>query len=157
DEYLGSRAPDIVHLRKRRFRERILDRAASFRALLKSLHPRQKSKEEVARTINAQACMFFVHRGGLQSSVVVSNVNNPETNINPNSGAVLFRIQIYNSSGILAEETKPLIVKPNETKELFISDIFDNPPSDFLGSVYVQYYDLVATNTLRPYCVLNYF
>lgn len=157
DEYLGSRAPDIVHLRKRRFRERILDRAASFRALLKRLHPRQQSKEEVAPKINAQACMFFIHRSALQSSVVVSNVNNPETNINPNRGTVLFRIQAYNSGGILAQETKPLIVKPNETKELFISEIFDYPPNDFLGSVYVHYYDLVATNTLRPYCVLNYF
>ena len=157
DEFLGSRAPDIVHLPKAHIRDRILDRGASLRRWLKNISRRKIPKEETAPKVNTRACMFFIHTAALQSSVVVSNINNPESNINPNQGTVLFRIQVYDSSGSLVQETKPLTARPNETKELFIADIFDHPPDDFLGSVYVEYYDLVTTNTLRPYCVLNYF
>lgn len=159
DEYVGSRSPGIVDLPRHPFRQRIMDRGASFRRWLQSLRPKRRAKvhETATPEVNSRACMFFIRRKALQSSIVVSNVNNPESNINPNHGTVLFRILVYDSTGTLMKQTDQLKAKPNETKELFAEDVFDRTPEDFVGSVYVEYYDLVVTNTLRPYCVLNYF
>jgi bacterioferritin-associated ferredoxin len=159
DEYIGSRGPGIIKMPRPSLRQRLLERGSDFRGWLKKLLPQQKAAASatVAPKVNYRACMFFVLRKALQSSIVVSNINNPESNINPNNGTGLFRVLIYDSSGRLVVQTQQIKVRPNETKELFATDLFDNPPDDLVGSTYVEYYDLVATNTLRPYCVLNYF
>jgi bacterioferritin-associated ferredoxin len=155
DEFIGSRSPEIVHTPRHSFRQRITDRSNSFRSWLKGLRPKEKARERAE--INSRACMFFIRAKELQSSIVISNINNPESNINPNHGTVRFRVLFYDASGVLRKQTEELKVRPNETKELFAENLFDRPPEDFVGSVYVEYYDLVATNTLRPYCILNYF
>jgi bacterioferritin-associated ferredoxin len=158
DEYIGSRSPGVVSVPLHPLRRTILDRGAGFRRWLRNLRLKHKSRlDETPPTINSRACMFFLRRNALQSSIVVSNVNNPESNVNPNNDTVLFRILVYDETGTLIKETKQLKARPNETRELFAEDVFDQPPADFVGSVYVEYYDLVVTNTLRPYCVLNYF
>jgi bacterioferritin-associated ferredoxin len=159
DEYVGSRSPDVIDLPRRPLRQRILDRSAGFRRWLKRLSPKQKATAHDAAEprVNSRACMFFIRTKALQSSILVSNVNNPESNINPNHGAVLFRVLLYDADGTLMRQTEQLESRPNETKELFAEDILDRSPDNFIGSVYVEYYDLVTTNTLRPYCVLNYF
>jgi bacterioferritin-associated ferredoxin len=159
DEYLGSRSPDMVSLPRHPLRRRLLVRGTSFRQWLKKLRPKQKgTTHEVSEPrVNSRACMFFIRTKALQSSILVSNINNPESNINPNHGTILFRILLYDADGTLIQQTEPLKIGPNETKELFAEDFWDRSPDDFIGSVYVEYYDLVTTNTLRPYCVLNYF
>jgi bacterioferritin-associated ferredoxin len=159
DEYLGSRGPGIVKMPQLSLRQRLLERGAGFRGWLKKLLPQPEAAASatVAPKINYRACMFFVLRKALQSSIVVSNINNPESNINPNQGTVFFRVLIYDGYGKLVVQTEQIKVRPNETKELFAADLFSNPPEDLVGSAYVEYYDLVTTNTLRPYCVLNYF
>ncbi len=154
DEYLGSRSPGIVDVPRHPLRQRILDRAARLRRWVKSLRPKQQA---AAPHVNSRACMFFIRTRALQSSIVVSNVNNPESNVNPNHGTVLFRVLVYDAAGTLIRETEQLKVRANETKELDAEENFGGTPKEFVGSVYVEYYDLVATNTLRPYCVLNYF
>jgi bacterioferritin-associated ferredoxin len=157
DEYLGSRSPDMVSPPRHPLRQRLLDRGTSFRQWLKRLRPKQKAHENSEPRVNSRACMFFIRTKALQSSILISNINNPESNTNPNRDTVLFRILLYDADGTLVLQTEPLKVGPNETKELFGEDFWDRIPDDFIGSVYVEYYDLVTTNTLRPYCVLNYF
>lgn len=159
DEYVGSRSPGIVKPPRHPLRQRLLDRGASFRRWLNNLlsEPNAKVHEAAAPKVNSRACMFFIRTKALQSSILVSNVNNPESNINPNHGTVLFQVLIYDAAGTLIKQTEQLKVRPDETRELFAEDVFDRSPEDFVGSVYVEYYDLVTTNTLRPYCVLNYF
>ncbi|MEO6847458.1 MAG: (2Fe-2S)-binding protein [Chthoniobacterales bacterium] len=116
----------------------------------------ESSKRSIFPKVNGKACMFFIIDGQLQSSLVVSNINNPESNINPNRDNVSFRVLIYDGEGKLVHQTGKMSVGPNETVELFPEEIFDRVPEHIVGSLYVEYYNLECTNTLRPYCVLNY-
>ena len=108
------------------------------------------------RKINVRGCMFFLWKPHLRSSLVISNVNGPETNRNPNRGSVRFLVRIYNAQGELFAEMPGLKVRANETREIRFDNIFAGFSGDFVGSLYVEYFDLEVSNTLRPYCVLNY-
>lgn len=110
----------------------------------------------LARKISVRGCMFFLWNPRLRSSLVVSNVNGPETNGNPNHGTVYFRVRIYDAGGGLFAEFSGLKVRANETREIRFDKAFAGVPGDFVGSLYVEYFDLEVSNTLRPYCVLNY-
>jgi bacterioferritin-associated ferredoxin len=168
DEYIGSRG-GILEVPRHPLRQRILDRAAAVRRWMARLRPEKKKTKgkgkgkkngpakKTGPTINSRACMFFIQSPALQSSLVISNVNNPESNVNPNRGTVFFRVLVYDAAGELRKETGRLALRGNETRELFPADIFGEAPEDFLGSLYVEYFDLEATNTLRPYCVLNHY
>jgi bacterioferritin-associated ferredoxin len=152
DEYVGTQGLDVVVPRP----PSLAERAREWRERFGIWLARQRKPAKDWK-INSHACMFFIVTKELRSSLVVSNVNNPESNLNPNHGTVYFRVRIYDSAGQLIRETGRFKCLPNETKELQVEDLFEIPPGDLIGSAYVDYYDLEITNTLRPYCVMNSF
>jgi bacterioferritin-associated ferredoxin len=156
DEYIGSRSPDMVQAPRHSLVQHIVDRGNWFRRWMENLYSKDVDRG-IESKVNSRACMFFIRTKALRSSIVISNINNPESNINPNHGNVFFRILAYGADGTLRHETQRFKVMPNETRELSAEDILGSGSVDFVGSVYVEYFDLLVTNTLRPYCLLNYF
>lgn len=156
DEYVANRVSAVPVSVRRSTRATLKERAIAARGWLGCIAKAARSRIGFFGKVNSRTCMFFFHTPRMRSSLVVSNINGPETNQNPNSGPVRFRVRIYDSRGGLFSEINDFKIQANETREIRFDDAFAYVTGDFLGSIYVDYFDLTVTNTLRPYCVLNY-
>ena len=162
DEYTANHKTGGLHekrelaLRRRTARPAYKERAGAAREYLGRFAKNLFRIFNTSRKINARGCMFFLWTPRMRSSLVVSNVSGPETNHNPNRGAVHFRVRIYDAAGGLFTEIPGLKVHANETREIRFDDALASITGDFVGSLYVEYFNLEVTNTLRPYCVMSY-
>lgn len=156
DEYVGNLGSERPAEKRDSALTSWNGRLASLRTWAHHRLEEWRSRSAAPGKINARACMFFAWMPRLRSSLVISNVNGPETNYNPNRGTVHFRIRIYDSVGELFAEISDLKIHANETREIRFEKTFAEMTGNFLGSLYVEYFDLKVSNTLRPYCVLNY-
>jgi bacterioferritin-associated ferredoxin len=98
--------------------------------------------------------IFFLRRDGLESHLVVSNLQFPEHERNINGDRAIFRAALFGGDGQKLATSAPLIVATHQTLELTPRDLFPALDGDFTGGLYVDYDELVQTGSLRPYGVL---
>lgn len=101
------------------------------------------------------AGLFALRTPDLESKLVISNLNFPEHDFQPNGSAVRFSVRIYDQAGKLSIQTPILSLPSNHSGEYAVSSLFPGCPENFTGQFDVTFYDLSMTCALRPYAVLE--
>lgn len=106
-------------------------------------------------TRDMKAGLFVIRKGGLESALVVSNLDFPELEKNSNGQKVTFRATYYDQAGVLRATSAPIVLPARESREYPLSELFPQLQGDLVGGLYVDFHRLHLTGSLRPYAVLK--
>lgn len=99
--------------------------------------------------------IFFMRYEGLESRLAVSNIKFPEREQNANGDQVTFSTSLFGEQGQKLAESRPVILRDGESRELSLAELFPDFHGDFVGSLYIDFPDLTQTGSLRPYGILT--
>ena len=116
--------------------------------------------ERIARVwrkpeISMKGGLFALRQGSLVSKVVISNLNFPEDDFNPNGAAVRLIIRLVNAAGKEVAAYPEFAVAANCSREISLLEIYPSCPESFHGAFYLDFYGLEMTSGLRPYAILD--
>lgn len=97
--------------------------------------------------------MFFLRKHGLESHLVLANLQFPEHAANPN-GAVTFHVDLHGEDGGHLATSRKFTLPNNSSLECPARDLFPEVRGDVVGSMYPVLENVVQTGSLRPYGVL---
>src|SRR5581483_2291626 len=98
--------------------------------------------------------VFFLRKDGLESHLVVSNLQFPESEKNPNGDHVDFHVTLYGEEGAQLARSRDIRLPNNGTLECTPADLFPELDSDVVGAMYIDFDNVAQTGSLRPYGLL---
>ena len=110
--------------------------------------PRKETGPETYRT-----GLFFIRKEGLESHLVVANLQFPEHQTNPN-GNVTFEVKLYGEAGEHLATSRKIALPNNSSLEWTAADLFPEAPGEVVGAMYPEFANVVQTGSLRPYGVV---
>jgi bacterioferritin-associated ferredoxin len=100
--------------------------------------------------------IFVIRRPGFESSLVLSNLTFPEDSANANGNHVTCSASLYDQDGSLIARSESFDVGANQSRELWLHELFPGVTDDITGMMFVDYHTLRQVGSLRPYCCLNF-
>jgi bacterioferritin-associated ferredoxin len=105
-------------------------------------------------TRKMKAGLFVIRQPGLESKLVLSNLDFPELARNPNGSKVVFRATFVDQAGEVRAISRQMSLPARTSCEYSLAELFPQLKGDLVGAIYVDYPKLHSTGSLRPYAVL---
>ncbi len=105
-------------------------------------------------TRGMKAGLFAIRQPGLESALVLSNLDFPELEKNPNGRKAAFRVKFVDQTGEVRGTSPRLTLPARTSRQYSLAELFPQLQGDLLGAIYVEYEKLHLTGSLRPYAVM---
>ncbi len=100
--------------------------------------------------------VFMVRGHGFESELVLSNLCFPDDARNANGRAVKFDTQLRDAQGREVGPVKRWSLESDHSRAYALDDLAPEVPGEFVGTVFLRFYGLRETGSLRPYCRLRH-
>lgn len=106
-------------------------------------------------THGMRAGLFVLRQPGMESAVILSNLDFPELEKNPNGREVVFRATYVDQAGQVRATSALLTLPARASREYSLTELFPQLQGNLVGGVYLDFQRLHLTGSLRPYAVLK--
>lgn len=106
-------------------------------------------------TRHMKAGVFTIRQTGLESAVVISNLDFPELEKNSNGRKITFRASFVDQVGQIRATSETISLPARASHEYSLAELFPELRGDLIGATYIEFQRLHLTGSLRPYAVLK--